>query len=138
MIRTGGCLCGAVRYEIRGPLRPVVACHCTQCRKQTGHFLAATGCLREHLHITEPQGLRWYRSSPSAERGFCQQCGSVLFWQRDAAAHTSVTPGTLDGPTGLATAVHICVDDKGDYYELSDGVPRSADTHFEVEIPHGT
>jgi hypothetical protein len=45
---TGGCLCGAVRYEVRGPLRPVVYCHCTQCRRTSGHFSAS----RRRVHST--------------------------------------------------------------------------------------
>lgn|GEM_PF-125123 len=134
-MKTGGCLCGAVRYEVHGPLRPVVACHCTQCRKQTGHFLAATGCLREHLLMTRTDGLKWYRSSDIARRGFCQECGSVLFWQKDTAPYTSITPGTLDGDTGLQTAVHICVADKGDYYAIEPGVPQEASAEFSVPVP---
>jgi hypothetical protein len=135
MTKTGGCLCGAVRYEVHGPLRPVVVCHCTQCRKQTGHFLAATGCLREHLVLTRADGLKWYRSSAIAQRGFCQECGSVLFWQADAAAHTSITPGSLDGTSGLETAVHICVAYKGDYYAIEPDVPQVPGVEFSVPVP---
>lgn len=52
---TGGCPCGGVRYEVRGPLRDVIACHCTQCRRTSGHFVAATACRRA---LFEPQGLK--------------------------------------------------------------------------------
>lgn len=135
MNKTGGCLCGAVRYEVHGPLRPVVVCHCTQCRKQTGHFLAATGCLREHLVLTRTDGLKWYRSSDIAKRGFCGECGSVIFWQADVAAHTSITPGTLDGDTGLQTAVHIGVADKGDYYAIEPGMEQVPGVEFSLPVP---
>ncbi|MDX1607168.1 MAG: GFA family protein, partial [Candidatus Competibacterales bacterium] len=76
---TGGCLCGAVRYRARGPLRPVIACHCRQCRRSSGHYVAATAALREALDLEDASGaLRWYRSSTQARRGFCAQCGSSL------------------------------------------------------------
>ena len=43
-MKTGSCLCGAVRFEVHGPLRPVLACHCIQCRRQTGNYMSATAC----------------------------------------------------------------------------------------------
>jgi hypothetical protein len=85
--------------------------------------------------LTRTDGLKWYRSSDIAQRGFCQECGSVLFWQADSAAHTSITPGTIDGDTGLQTAVHICVADKGDYYAIEPGVPQAPGVEFSVPVP---
>jgi hypothetical protein len=121
---TGGCLCGAVRYEVRGELRPGIACHCTQCRKQTGHFLVSSACGREDLHLTNDEGLRWYDSSASARRGFCGRCGSVLFWEGKGKDSISMSAGSLDSPTGIAIDRHIFVADKGDYYEIEDGLPQ--------------
>lgn len=123
----GSCLCGAVRYEVRGQLRDVVACHCGQCRKQTGHFYAATDCLNEDLTIHDPDGqLRWYAASDFAQRGFCGTCGSALFWRRDGAANTSVLAGSLDDDGGIRMERHIFVGDKGEYYEIADGLPQHA------------
>ncbi len=121
---TGGCLCGAVRYEVRAPLRPVIDCHCGQCRRTHGHVAAYTAAPRERLVVTEDRGLKWYRSSPAARRGFCGECGSSLFWDADARPYTAIAAGTLDPPTGLRTAGHIFVADKGDYYEITDALPR--------------
>jgi hypothetical protein len=117
-IHRGSCLCGAVRYEVRGALRDVVVCHCSMCRKQTGHYLAASSTRAEHLKIIGEDALRWYRSSAQAERGFCGTCGSALFWRPQGGSGISVTPGTLDGPTGLRIEGHIFCADKGDYYEV--------------------
>ena len=64
--RTGGCLCGAVRYEVRGPLRPVVMCHCTQCRRMTGHLMAATAARRADFRLLAESGLAWYDASSEA------------------------------------------------------------------------
>jgi hypothetical protein len=117
-LHCGSCLCGAVAYEVHGPLRNVVACHCTQCRKQTGHYMAATAARRDDFKLVRSDGLRWYRSSAAAERGFCDRCGSVLFWSRDGGPDISITAGSVDGPTGVTTEGHIFCGSKGDYYVI--------------------
>jgi hypothetical protein len=121
---TGGCLCRGVRYELRGPLRAVIACHCSQCRRTSGHHVAMTNVPRENLVLTSSDTLSWYRSSPGAERGFCRVCGGNLFWRQDRADTTSIAAGTLDLPTGLKLAQHIFVDDKSDYYSIDDDLPK--------------
>lgn len=126
---TGGCLCGAVRYEIVGPLRRVVYCHCEQCRKTSGHFVAATACATDHLHITDDTDLCWYRSSPEAQRGFCSTCGSSLFWQPEHGEYVAVMAGAIDAPTGLSSREHIYVADASDYYSLTDGLPQFTGDH---------
>ncbi len=120
-MKTGSSLCGAVKYEVTGPLRPVLACHCIQCRKQTGNYLTATSAKVSDFAFTARRGLKWYRSSPRAERGFCKECGSVLFWKGDGADEISISAGSIDGPTGLELDGHIYCAFKGDYYEISGG-----------------
>jgi hypothetical protein len=120
---TGGCLCGAVRYTVEGKLRDVIACHCSQCRRTSGHFLAATNAPQAALRMERAETLRWYRSSPAAERGFCGTCGGNLFWRPSGREEISIMAGTLDTPTGLKLAGHIFVADKSDYYTLNDDVP---------------
>jgi hypothetical protein len=132
---TGRCLCGAVRYEVRGPLRPVVDCHCTMCRRTSGHFAAFTATRPEDLVLIESEGLRWYRASAKARRGFCAKCGSSLFWEPASGERVSIAAGTLDLPTGLETAVHVFVEDSGDYYKISDGLPQRADGNHGIMIP---
>ena len=70
-MKTGSCLCGAVAFEIHGPLDDVVACHCTQCRKQTGNYWSSTHCSDQDLRFTRQDGLNWFHSSEGAKRGFC-------------------------------------------------------------------
>ncbi len=126
---TGQCLCGAVRFEIAGPLAPPHACHCGQCRRQSGHFTASTHVARENLTKTEIRGLQWYPSSPIARRGFCNECGTVLFWDGLGDADDGniyISVGCLDEPTGLTLQKHIFADEKGDYYEIGDGLPKFA------------
>ncbi|MBF9043510.1 GFA family protein [Rhodobacterales bacterium HKCCE4037] len=119
---TGSCLCGAIRFRISGPLRPVIACHCTQCRKTSGHHVAATSAAREHVEIEGAPV--WYQSSATAKRGFCGTCGSNLFWE-GGGANLAIFAGTLDGDPGIALAGHIFCDDKGSYYELTDDLPKA-------------
>ncbi|MCH8810085.1 MAG: GFA family protein, partial [Proteobacteria bacterium] len=109
---TGRCLCGAVRYQIRGPLRPVVNCHCGQCRRTHGNVAAYTSAARADLVLTEDRGLKWYRSSEVARRGFCRNCGASLFWERLGGDRVAVAAGGIDPPSGLKTIRHIFVADK--------------------------
>lgn len=125
MKSSGCCLCGAVRYEVRGPLSDAHACHCGQCRRQSGHFVVATSAKRADFVLTEDRGLKWYRSSDFARRGFCGDCGSVLFWD-GGADEMSINAGSLDQPTGLTLKSHIFFDDKADYYEVDDRLPKFA------------
>ena len=117
----GSCLCGQVQYQVNGPLRPVVNCHCVQCRKTSGHFVAATSAARDHVTMTGD--VSWYHASQTARRGFCGTCGSSLFWD-GPGANISIHAGTLDDATGLQSAGHIFCDDKGDYYDLADDLPK--------------
>lgn len=117
-MKTGSCLCGAVKYEVHGRLRPVIVCHCGQCRRQTGSVMHATATDDADLKLTDTRGLKWFRSSDTAQRGFCGTCGSVLFWKADGADYTAITAGSLDGRTGLAVEGHIHCADAGDYYEI--------------------
>ena len=118
MTYTGGCLCGNVTYRVTGELRHIIACHCKQCRKTSGHHVAATSADRADIAISGD--VSWYQSSQDARRGFCGNCGSNLFWDAMAKPRISIFAGTLDGETGLQTEGHIFADDKGDYYTIPD------------------
>ena len=117
-----------MRYEVRGPLRDVLVCHCVECRRWSGHVFAATAARRDDLVLLEAGGLRWIaspRSESRARRGFCGECGSSLFWDAPSRDTVSIAAGTLDQPTGLRLLGHVYVDRAGDYYELpDDGLPR--------------
>lgn len=121
---SGSCLCGRVQFSVKGELREVIACHCHQCRKQSGHYYAATSAPDDCLEVREDGALAWYQSSEHARRGFCSNCGSALFWKFDGESTTSISAGSFDAPTGLRLGRHIFVADKGDYYEIGDGLPQ--------------
>lgn len=120
----GSCYCGAVTFEITGKIRSVVYCHCGQCRKMSGPFMAATSAPNERFTLTKDEGLTWFPSSSEAERGFCGSCGSPLFWRETEADRISICVGALDNPDVLAEAGHIFVADKPGWYDLHDGLPQ--------------
>lgn len=121
---TGGCLCGAVRYELDEVSKDFHACHCTACRKVSGFYWSATHVPSASFRLIEDRGLRWFQSSDWAERGFCCECGSALFFRMHKHDGVEVSPGSIDGETGLSLKGHIFVADKGDYYDIADGLPQ--------------
>jgi hypothetical protein len=124
LVHSGSCLCRAVTFTVAAALDTVVACHCTMCRRQTGHFLASTNVALSDLSLNGDEHLRWYRSSERAERGFCATCGTVLFWRRLGSERLAIAMGAFDLPTETRIGRHIFVAEKGDYYEIEPGTPQ--------------
>lgn len=122
--RTGRCNCGAVRFRTQGPVREVVACHCSQCRRQSGLYFAATNVADDRIEIEGGDNITWYQASDAARRGFCKICGSALFWKHRDDPFISVLAGSFDKPSGLKMTKHIFCADKGDFYEIADGLPQ--------------
>jgi len=121
---SGSCLCGSVSFTIQGPLRPVLVCHCSQCRKTSGHYWAATAAPPACVDISDSGTLTWFSSSVHAQRGFCNRCGASLFWRSTQQKELSIAAGCLDAPTGLQTREHIFFADASDYYLVHPSEPR--------------
>ncbi len=121
---TGGCLCGNVKFTVNGALHAPDACHCSQCRRQTGHYWASTDVAHSAITISGAENVRWYQSSAKVRRGFCEECGSCLFWEPQGQDRVAVAMGAFDKPTGTQLGVHIFVASKGDYYQIADGLPQ--------------
>jgi hypothetical protein len=124
----GSCLCGATAFEIEGDLAPGTLCHCGQCRRQTSQVYASTHIPEVNLKMTKQAELRWFSASPSARRGFCGACGSVLFWNPSDEGRISVSLGALDEPHPGRLAKHIFTDHKGAYYEIDTILPQSGES----------
>ena len=123
-IVTGGCFCGAVQYQVKGPLRDVINCHCNQCTRLNGNYGSHSKALKIDITITKDDGLRWFQISDMARRGFCRKCGSGLFWEQYRQDATGIIAGSLDRPTDLKTIGHIFVSDKSDFYEINDNIQQ--------------
>lgn len=121
----GSCLCGAVSFEVAGELPAPDACHCSMCRKQSGHFWASTDVAREALTLHGEDKLTWFQASEKVRRGFCSVCGAFLFWDPPARSRIAIAMGAFDKPTETLLAKHIFTADKGDYYEIADGLPQN-------------
>ena len=127
---TGGCLCGAVRFEIEGKLRHIAHCHCSMCRKAHGAAFATYARLgRRRLRLVSGGDvLRRFGSSERVTREFCGLCGSPLFWSTDAAPdEVSVALGTVEGDPGGRPEAHIYERDRACWVEIGDTLPRFAE-----------
>ena len=121
----GSCLCGAVHFTVAGDLPEGSACHCSKCRKHTGHYEAGVDVPRSAVTITGEEAITWYFSSEKVRRGFCSVCGSSLFFDPVHLDWIGLMLGSFDTPTQTRIGLHIFVADKGDYYEITDGAPQN-------------
>lgn len=119
---TGRCLCGDISFVARGEPRGASVCHCGQCRKQSGHLWASAYLPKADLEITGD--VTWYAASETAKRGFCQRCGSFLFWTAHDEDTISFALGALDDSSAITLEKHIFVGDKADYCDIADNLPQ--------------
>lgn len=120
----GSCSCTSVSFTITAELGAPDACHCVQCRKQSGHFFASANVPKAALTVTGGENVTWFQSSVNVRRGFCSRCGSALFWDPIARDWVAIAMGSFDTPTSTHLDKHIFVAEKGDYYEIDDGLPQ--------------
>lgn len=118
----GSCLCNAITFEVSCALPSPDACHCSQCRKQSGHFFVSTDVPKNAVTIHGE--VKWFQSSEKVRRGFCPTCGSSLFWDPIQQDWIGVAMGAFDTPTQTAIHINVNVASKGDYYEITDGLPQ--------------
>jgi hypothetical protein len=133
---SGGCLCGKVRFETFGPLRDVIFCHCSQCRRQSGLYFAATSISAAALVLTGAENLTWFAASDFAKRGFCAACGSHLFWKPNDEDRYAILAGAFDDPTCLTPGYHVCTEGRPAFYQINDGLPQYA--HASPDVPLAT
>ncbi|WP_211238078.1 GFA family protein [Derxia gummosa] len=129
-MHAGGCLCGGVRFGVRGELPPIQVCHCSQCRRAQGGPLATNLPLRrEQLRFERGEALlRAYESSPGKRRWFCSVCGSPVFSDRDGLPGVvRLRAGLLDGPVAARPGLHQHVASACDWWPVEDdGLARHA------------
>ena len=114
---SGRCLCGGVRFSAKVPKREFGVCHCTMCRRwSAGPFLAIEV---EGFKADDEARLGVYRSSEWAERGFCRNCGTALFYRLVGKDWCAVSVEALDDTADLVLSQQIFIDEKPGYYTFA-------------------
>ena len=121
---SGGCMCGALRYEVDDSLTSRCCCHCQSCRRASGAPYVAWGTSgRDRFQVTQGE-LAFYASSPKVQRGFCRHCGTSLTYAHDGSPNTlDVALASLDQPELIKPEFHIWLEDKLDWVVINDGLP---------------
>jgi len=124
-VLNGGCLCGAVQYQVRAAFQYALNCHCSQCRRATGSaFKPFAGIAREKFSVTKGAGNLGINGAADNHDAFCKSCGSLLYSVMRDGTYVHVTLGTLaDDPTIRPTA-HIYVGSKAPWYAITDDLPQ--------------
>ena len=122
--KIANCLCGGVKIRIKGKLRHVINCHCSQCLKTHGNYAAYTSCPEDRIDFINKKTLKWYHSSKIAKRGFCSTCGASFFYKLLKSNYISIAAGMFRNPTKLKTHSNIFTKGKLDYYKLQYTLPN--------------
>ncbi len=133
----GQCLCGATQFELELKNHQVNSCHCSICRRQTSGVIMTIAIEAKSLHFIQQQKLAVYRSSEWGERGFCQACGTHLFWRSQDQQHCNVNVFSLEqAPEDLNLGLEIFIDNKPGFYAFSG--ERKTMTEAEVFARYST
>ncbi|MDZ8264478.1 GFA family protein [Nostoc sp. ChiQUE01b] len=114
-IAKGSCLCGAVSLSTTSMSKNVGACHCSICRNWGGGPLLAVDC-KSDVSFSGEENIGLYQSSQWAERGFCKQCGSHLFYKLKQSNQYFIPVGLFDSSEGLVFDHQVFIDEKPQYY----------------------
>lgn len=123
----GSCLCGAVKYEVRGAIGSVVLCHCSRCRKANGSAFASNAPVAAaDFRVVEGEAsLKSFRTAEGVHRMFCSVCGSPIFSHRQSTPETlRIRIGTLDTTLSTKPVAHIFVGSKAEWFEIHGELPQ--------------
>ena len=125
----GQCLCGSVQYAVRGQFEYALNCHCSQCRRATGSaFKPLAGIRRSNVSLSS--GGDWlliYGDEQAAHDVHCRNCGSLVYSIVRGGEYVHVAMGTLLDDPGISPSMHIFVDFKAPWYEITDGLPQHSE-----------
>lgn len=123
----GGCLCGAIRFEITGPIRNIIYCHCSQCRKAQGSAFATNGIVTtEHFHFLSGEDkLTGYESTPGQTKYFCKICGSPIISKTiSKSGQVRVRLGTIESDISERPEAHIFATSKANWEDICGDLPQ--------------
>ena len=124
---TGGCLCGAVEFELKLPSEWCAHCHCSMCRRAHGAgYVTWAGFKSDHFILRKgDHHLRWYESSPGARRGFCSTCGSTMLFESERwPGETHVALACLHGPIDREPQANAFYDTHVGWMPIDDGLRK--------------
>ena len=123
----GGCLCGQLQFEYDSPGLWCAHCHCSLCQRAHGAPLVTwVGVAEERFRMIGGETLRWYRSSADSERGFCQTCGSTLFFRSGRwPGELHIVRSNIEGNIDTAPVAHVHCESRAGWFEFEDSLPRS-------------
>lgn len=124
---TGGCLCGAVRYETKGESFAVHHCHCRSCRKHNGAAVVTLAGFRDDQVTFSGEMRKIYESSPGVGRAFCGACGTPLTWEGDSSKGGRIFEfhiSTFDNPNLLVPTAHAFDPERIAWFDIADKLPR--------------
>ena len=124
---TGGCMCGAVRFEISGSPSRVLHCHCESCRRHTGAPMATLGVFKADQVNFSGKDRTPYASAPGVERAFCSACGTSLTWETefgDEGKICAVHISAFDDPEAMPATGHSFYAERISWFDIADELPR--------------
>jgi len=123
----GGCLCGAVRYSVKGKIIWAGNCHCEYCRRQSSAPVVSFFCVRESELMFSGDSMAVYESSPGIERGFCKKCGSPMYYTSVACkGEINIFAATLDNPDLFEPLAHYNWNDRLPWLTYHDKLPKNS------------
>ena len=126
---TGGCMCGAIRYETLGDPSRVLHCHCQSCRHHTGAPMATLAVFRADQVTFSGDDRKVYKSAPGVDRAFCANCGTSLTWETilgDEGSLCAIHLSTFEEPEALMPTGHSFYSERLPWFDVVDELPRHA------------
>lgn len=132
-MRSGGCLCGAVRFSAVLPESVIQACHCGQCQRWTGGGPLWAVRVKD-LKLEGEDAIQSYHASEHGERAFCGTCGTTLYWKMQGRAIAFMSVGLLDDQSGLSVEEEIFVDHRPDWLPHFKGAKQHDEAEMQAQL----
>lgn len=121
----GQCLCGKTTFEVELKNHDVHVCHCSMCRRQTSGVIMTIDVVQGSLKFIQQEHLSTFNSSEWGERGFCNACGTTIFWRMKDQSYCNINAFSLDEPVDdLKLDLEIFIDSKPDFYTFQNDTKK--------------
>ncbi|MDP9803604.1 GFA family protein [Acinetobacter calcoaceticus] len=129
----GQCLCGKTTFEVELKNHDVHVCHCSMCRRQTSGVIMTIDVVQGSLKFIQQEHLSIFNSSEWGERGFCNTCGTTIFWRTKDQGYCNINAFSLDEPVNdLKLDLEIFIDSKPDFYAFQNNTKKMTEAEVEA------